>query len=504
MAKRSRKKQSESHRVAIEICRSHLQLTAITQPTEGTTSVHTRRIEWRREAVSLLSQKGGDELAEAMKELVQNENFASMTVTLALSGDYCVTRSVSGSSDHVRRELSELERRSALYLSLGHGAKSLGGSIRQLDARHQHALLGVVNQKILDTLIDAGNRAGLNIDSIEPSMVSLCRLIGMIKRDDDLPAVVVSISEQGAEVGITHQGQLLLDYRPAGNETNRQIADVVAQHMSRLQRYCDRYLTFAKGKIQRVFICGDSDSTHDVCSALKEQSDLTIEVLNPSLLDDRWQFDEATDSNAMAALGTCYRVDFDDRGSAGPNLMQHMSSHAHQPLVPTLLRTFWPVAAALLVGMGAWIFVAQHQRTNDLLAQQLAPIEEQSQESRRIRGEALMHRVAIEQLKAVSSGLSDPSWHTLLTKIAGCLPEDVWLTDFQVDSQGNIALTGTSYTSDGVFEFHRWLEQFTEFRDVALISTRPTRARSGPALRFEIHCVLREFSDLVRSNDGTT
>ena len=80
----------------------------------------------------------------------------------------------------VRRELAQLEERSALYLSLGTGPKALAASVRQIDARHQHALLTVANKKTLETIVAAADRLGIEIDTIEPSLVAMSRCVGSI------------------------------------------------------------------------------------------------------------------------------------------------------------------------------------------------------------------------------------------------------------------------------------------------------------------------------------
>ena len=115
----------------------------------------------------------GDELAVAAAEHRLHNN----GVRLALNGEFCVTHVVRDTSDRVRREIAELEERCQHYLALGPGSKALAASIRQVDARHQHALTTICNQKTLDAVVEAAGAAGLKLDCIEPSLVSICRLI---------------------------------------------------------------------------------------------------------------------------------------------------------------------------------------------------------------------------------------------------------------------------------------------------------------------------------------
>ena len=93
------------------------------------------------------------ELTEAFRTLVSDERLAGARVRIALGGEFCVTRVITGATEDVRREFAELEERSLRYLTLGPGPKALAGNTQQLDARHQHALLAVANQRTLDHLM---------------------------------------------------------------------------------------------------------------------------------------------------------------------------------------------------------------------------------------------------------------------------------------------------------------------------------------------------------------
>ena len=151
-----------------------------------------------------------------------------------------MTRVITGSTDDVRRECSELEERSHRYLTLGPGRKVLASSVDELDARHQHALLTVANQRTLDALLEIGDAVGLQIETIEPSLVALSRAQARLRDGCRDACLVIQLDDGGAELGICHGGRLLLDYRPGGHTDAANVADVLAQHLTRVQRYLDR------------------------------------------------------------------------------------------------------------------------------------------------------------------------------------------------------------------------------------------------------------------------
>ena len=244
---------------------------------------------------------------------MEEEELAGSTVSFTLSGEYCITRVVTGNADHVRQELASLEERKDLYLSLGPGQKTSGRNIRALDARHQHALLAVANNKTLDIAIQAAAAVGLTVSLVEPAQVAVCRLLGAVGEDADEPVLIIDSSDNGIKLGISYHGHLLLDYRPVGGSTV-EVADILLRNLVRLKRYCDHYYRHVQGELTRGFLCGSRESDTSVLSLMRQQEELTVQVLDPTMVDSRWEFVETAPSSLYcAALGTCLR-------SAAPDL----------------------------------------------------------------------------------------------------------------------------------------------------------------------------------------
>src|SRR3972149_6534022 len=167
-----RRRPSDARCAIFEVCRSMLHLAFVARGSagDGNDKVITRSIRWRKEATSLHTDRGVEELTEAFRTLVSDERLAGAKVGIALGGEFCVTRVITGPTEEVRREFAELEERSLRYLTLGPGPKALAGVIHQLDARHQHALLAVANQHTLDLLMKIAESVGVQLESIEPSL----------------------------------------------------------------------------------------------------------------------------------------------------------------------------------------------------------------------------------------------------------------------------------------------------------------------------------------------
>jgi Tfp pilus assembly protein PilN len=473
--------------VAIEICRSTLQL-AICEAGDGTSRrARVQTIPWRRESTSLHSESGSAELTAALKQLAAEHRLQGHSVYVSLNGDFCVTRAVTGTTERVRHELAQLEQRSALYLSLGHGKKALGGSVRHIDARHQHALLTVVNRKTLATLVEAANRSGIELKRVEPSLVSLARLVGQAGGDATGPALIVCLSEQGVELGISHRGQPVLDYRPAGMNVRENVVSIVAGHMSRLKRYCQRYVPFAEGQLETVYLCGDARAVDEVLPAFQSELSLTVKRLEAPALDVSWSVEgQAAGCELGAALGACLLEEVTDPEQMGPNLLERLKSQAREPMAPAVVRTLLPLAAAVLVSLAAWGAVLHEKRGCQELDRQmseLAPLQEEALAARR---NVLRDEAKAAHLRAIQAAASQPAWNELTERVATCLPDDVWLDNLAIDAEGKVVLSGVAFTDDGVFEFVQWLRDCPGFSRVSLGGTQTARLPTGPATRFDV------------------
>ena len=112
---------------ALVICHSQLNL-AVFQKSAEEIVVETQSVTWRETNARIASDQGQLELSAALKKLASACKLHGAPLYVALNGDYCVTRVATGPNERVRHELAELEQRSSLYLSLGHGRKAVGGS----------------------------------------------------------------------------------------------------------------------------------------------------------------------------------------------------------------------------------------------------------------------------------------------------------------------------------------------------------------------------------------
>ncbi len=372
-----RRRGSDARIAVFEICRSNVHLALMVGGSDGApTKVKTRSIQWRTESTSLYSDAGVQGLTAAFRTLVSEERLAGATARIALSGGFCVTRVITGPTDSVRRECSDLEERSHRYLTLGPGRKVVASSVDELDARHQHALLTVTNQRTLNTLLDIGDALGLHIESIEPSLVGLSRAQACVRDGCQDACLVIQLDDGSAELGICHGGRLLLDYRPGGHADASNVADLLAQHLTRVQRYLERNHADLTAPVRQVYLAGDASAVAQAQQQFKQFRQFQVSVLDPEQLAVDWQYESSMPgSETVAALGTAMVGESGGGNRRSPNLLDEILAQSREPIRPILIRSLLPVAAVLLVAIGLFALFARERIGTNSLRAQLAALE---------------------------------------------------------------------------------------------------------------------------------
>jgi len=456
---------------------------------------------WRHDSDSLQTESGRLELAAALRDVVARHRLQGHGAYLTLSGDYCVTRVVTGRPERVRQELEQLEQRSLLYLTLGHGPKALGGSVRHIDSSRHYALLTVVNRRTLDAVLESSARAGLDLKWMEPSLVSVCRLIGHIGGDREKPALVIDASPKGCEVGISHAGRLLLDYRPAGNEPPAESAAIVARHLGRLQRYCFRHAGLTQKELGRIYICGHGESARVMAESMAGHCEIPVSLLSPRNLQEGGAIlgDDAAGVEAAASLGAALLASEGHDHAEGPNLMDGLQTRARGSLRRDVVKTLLPLAAALLLLLSSRWFVGRERHDVESLRGKLAQVELAGRESRLLKSRAVRIQAEIDHWKRLAAAIPPVDWRAAKRRVTQCLPPTVWLDRFEVTAEGRLRLSGGSLSDEGVYEFLEHLRQAPGLRRVALEGTRRGRGRSDSGLQFDIQVDLSGHADLVGS-----
>ncbi len=493
-----RRKPAEGRCVIIEVCRSMLHLALLARNQSGDQTgdrVVTRSIRWRKEANSLHTEQGIAELTDALRTLVNEERLSGAKVRIALGGEYCVTRVITGPTDDVRREFSELEERSLRYLTLGPGPKALAGNTQQLDARHQHALLAVASQRTLDRLMEAANSLGVQIESIEPSLIALSRAQSHLKSACEEACLIIQLDEDVAELGICHRGRLLLDYRPGGHTNAENVADVVAQHISRLQRYVERSHSYLNAPIRHVYLAGNADAVARARKQFAKLPNYDVRVFDPADINMNWKHaGDTPGTDLAAALGTAMTFYSEMVEQQGPNLIERALALHREPMRPILIRAALPFAAVILLAAGLFTFHLNQWREKASIQAELESLAPVCAHATELKLKFVSAERKLAELSGLEKQLPQQHWQEIFNRIGQSMPDDVWLDRFSIRDGLSATLAGASYTDEGVYGFVGYLKQVPDIAEIALEGTGLGQSANGPTTNFTLQLTLANTS----------
>ena len=357
----ARRRHADARSVHIELCHSELRVALITAEAGSAGLLTTHKMNWRKEAPELCCDEGLAELTDALRQLVAEHRLAGSRVSFAISGALCVNRAASGATSRVEEEIASFEERSQLYLTLGPGPKITAVGRKQIDARHEHALVTVSNEQTVATLVQAAEDAGLVVDVVESSLVSLSRLHGRLYPHDDSPVILAQIDGDRYEIGVSRHGELLMEYRPALEATPDSLGATIDKHHDRLLRFCHRQYGLGKWKLDRMWLIGGADAITKANT--QTELDLICSIMPLEGVARHWRVadERALTSESAAAVGLALRGKNDI--GATPNLMEEIHAMAKTPIGPFALKAFAPIAATLLIAACLWAHNLQQSMT---------------------------------------------------------------------------------------------------------------------------------------------
>ena len=489
---RERRKNTDNRIAVIELAESDLRVAILQRNPDGESDqVDAMTVTWRREATSPNTEEGRAELTIALRELSTKFNLVGCQVRYVLGGRYCVTKAILGSTEDVKSELQQLQQRSQLYLLLGTGEKVLVSNSKPLDARHTYAVASVCNAKTLETLNEVSERTGLHIESIEPALVANSRAVSRLKDAPTVPTLLIHMDHSAVEIAVSHQGRLLLEYRPGSCESPDELVETVRTHFGRLERHVGRLLGEASPKLRHIYLSGEQTEVANALHAFSKIKDLEPQAISPAEIQASWQLAQGINDPAIVpVLGAMLGTYLPAGESDAPNFMDHITAISREPLRPILMRSLMPIAAILLVALTLkGINIHQQSGINGLHSQidELAVAEARARELQ-LRKAASEAKLA--QLDKLAAQLISPPTADVLRRIAHCMPSDVWLNSLIISEENTLALKGSSFLEAGVFDFVRWLELAPGIDNVALRGTQSGQSASGPTVDFDVELVL--------------
>jgi Tfp pilus assembly protein PilN len=401
--------------------------------------------------------------------------------------------------------LQQLEQRSRLYLSLGPGEKVMVSHTQSLDARHSHAAAAVCNQATLETIQAAAEAASLEISVIEPALSALNRAVTRLPETPTGAYLLVHLNPSGVEVGVCHEGQLLLDYRPSGRMAVSELPALLETHLSRLSRHVGRHLRAATPTINRIYLCGESELVQAATKQFGRQANLEVLPVRPADVRATWQLSEETAGEvSAAALGALLATYFPAGATDAPNLMKHLIDRKRQPLRPMLVRSALPLAATLLLAAMLGVVNSREEQSLQLMRNERDVLAVKEARATELRLQLMAAKVKLNQLEKLAAKLPGELGDSLVVRLAECMPNDVWFSKAEIVNGQTIRLHGASYQEAGVYDFVRWLEQAPGMTEVALKGTSPSSSATGPTTSFELELTFAEVDGTVDVESSST
>ncbi len=459
---------------------SHLLQVAIATPLQdGRYRLEIDEIECKSSA-GWLNAAGAPLLEEALATLADRHEMRRQQVAVSLDGDFCVTRVTMGTTEEVDRELAMLADRVPRYLQLGPGEKVTGGSRSKIAPAVDYSVTGVVNRSLIQLIYDALRSTDIDVAWVEPSLVSVARLIGESKIAGDQPLMIADGTGKQWDVGIACSGRLLLDYRPASATSEEALRDALDGHISRLKRFCQRHRRIATGELNRLLICGSSEKSKRAVEVLGDSLGVQPEVLQVPDLADLYEIDDQErQSPSVPAVATVLGLLINVPHSDVPDLLDEVRRAPELPWATKLFQTCWPVLAASLILCISYGLVSTQRLRMAGTAAGRAELQSQI-DTAQVKFEHLSQkRELVSHLSQIERQSSEPDWDLMFGRITQSLPDMARLNEYRVESKGHIVLDGAVLDESFVYEFVNDLRRLPGVSQVALKGTSPDEAFRG-------------------------
>ncbi|PQO42509.1 PilN domain-containing protein [Blastopirellula marina] len=500
-----RKQRTFDNRPVVALQIGHTLIRAVYFRQEDGRMVDTQFLEeqWQPGGLKIASAEGIQGMKKAFRKLVQRLPRGVDTAYVALSGEYCVTRVVSDTNENVLHEVREIESRSRLYLSLGHGEKVVAGNIYQQDPRHQHATVSVVHRKTVEVILEIAKSAGLAVVAIEPAVISLCRLMAAVGLTRESPSLLVCPGQAGVEIAIAYQGRLYLDYRPAGVTSQEEIADVLVHHLQRLHRYCRRHARVMQDSIASVYLAGQRHRSESIKQLLEDRMELPVRILETATESGQESVvPEDLPESHFPALGVGLLA-IGKMATPGPNLMERLNAEEDVSIWPQVFKMVLPLAATLLIAATVWGYLLKQRWDLNQQLVQAAELEPFHREAVLMQGRMARGRELLNVQEQIDKQLPRQPLSAWMPRLGSGLPENTWLTSVALDDQGDLTVEGNALSEASVFEFAQRIRELPFVSRASIEGVLPVNTANRSSVKFTIECDLNDWVAAGDENDGS-
>ncbi len=435
-------------------------------------------------------------LSSAIGELVSRHDFRRAEWTVALDGDFCVARVITGSPDEVTHGLDRLKSRIPRYLSLGPGEKITGGFRESLTKTTDYAVTGVANRNVMELLQEIFHHHEISPHSVEPALVAVARQMN-VGTSESAPVLLADGSSRQWDLGISQQGRLLLDYRPSGARESHRFGEILLQHISRIHRFCERHRQIDHIAVWQLYLFGPKAKVAEAQSSLRGSERIIAQPLDTSLWLKEIEHDEnATETCWVGAIAAAMSLLRDRSQFPVADLLSSVRVKRQQSAWVTWSLTLAPLAlaASLLVAVGS---ATKQQRGQIVNTEQIIVDLAHDIESARTQNETADTQQqlfrGLKRLDAVAHSLED--WEQLFARIPKVMPDAAKLNRINMAEDGAIRISGSAADETAVYDLLAALKQLPGVHDVLLQGTSPGEMLGSDQVDFAVVLKLASFAD---------
>ncbi|MCC9601566.1 PilN domain-containing protein [Stieleria sp. JC731] len=430
-------------------------------------------------------------LQSCLVELVQRHGLSGQAVHCSVGGKPCVTRILAGPDQQVDNELAELAGRTERYIGMGVGEKVRSEFTYRIDAKRKRVWVTVAMRDVVEAVAKATRATGLRLANLEHTMLVLSRVLHNHGRDAQEP-VLMGIDDLGRiDLGISYQGRLLLDYRPAMPDEDIDQADVIQRHLKCLRRYVQAQFPDASSNLDKIYVASPSDHAVSADKSTGDKQERNFELAEYAFpfaeLCDGYEIAGDCDpsTSLIAAIGLVRDQQSSHAVVDANNLVTTLQMQQKLPL-RKLMKATWPittiaVATIILVIMEFQVAGRIHE-AEAKIDSHLSEVDHRDQ----LRADLTSRIEFDKEIQQVKQSIKRPQWADIIWDVGHELPERMWLESIQFHNDQTLLIVGVSRSDHGVFDYLERLRNSKLLTRVSLQSTSSHRGASTTDVRFEI------------------
>lgn len=429
-------------------------------------------------------------LEKVLAQISEEHQLTGCATLVGISGALSVTRILIGSNDEVDFDARELAHRSRHYMGMGRGEKVQCSQEVKTDAKHKRKWVTVAMRSAVDTIAAAVRGSGMRLCRIEHSLLPMCRAFAASGLDQDAPLLLVTREQRRLELGISYQGQLLLDYRPSMPNGEVSELDAVSRHVKCLRRFLKAKLPECPATFTTVVLAGGHATSKLNANNSEGLGELSVVNFPVNTLTEGFEAgDEDLNDPCIIAAICLVREESLASMATQPTMTNDLrstlgaTSKVHWRHVAMLA---WPLAAAAMIAGTLTLIAWNQSRQAEELEQKIAALAPERMQLERIKSKQSKQRAVKMEADRIVGLLPANPWNRILYLSGSLLPQDAWLDTVKIDSEQQVLFRGASFAAKDIYKYISDLKETGLFRRVSLESTSPSNHEGHTCVQFEI------------------